>query len=301
MKILVTGAKGQVGSEITKLFFVANHEVVAVSRKELDCFHLDKVHATLERINPDLIINAAAYTAVDKAEDEAQLVHVVNTEFVRYLAQYCSLREIPLIHLSTDYVFDGLKEESYTETDTPNPQGVYAQSKFAGEQAILSQLKEHIILRVSWVFGIYGSNFVKTILNLASTREELRVVSDQWGKPTAARDIARALLKVVEKMSQPGFSEWGIYHYAGEGKTNWYEFAKFFIQNAEEKDAVLTLKNLIPIKSEEYITKVNRPANSVLDTAKIQKILGIQPHDWRNYLAEVIDQFILRTRETASV
>lgn len=242
MKILVTGAKGQVGSEIIKLFSVTNHEVVAVSRKELDCIHLDSVHTTLATINPDLIINAAAYTAVDKAEEEAQLAHLVNTEFVRYLAQYCSLKEIPLIHLSTDYVFDGLKEESYTEIDTPNPRGIYAQSKFAGEQAILTQLKEHIILRVSWVFGIYGSNFVKTILNLAYTREELRVVADQWGKPTAARDIARVLLKMVEKMSHSHFSEWGIYHYAGEGKTNWYEFAKLFIQKAEEKGAVLTLK-----------------------------------------------------------
>lgn len=292
MKILVTGANGQVGSEIIKFFSATGHEIIEVTRKELDCISLGMVYSTLTTIQPDLIINAAAYTAVDKAEDEVNLAHIINAEFVQHLAEYCVRKRIPLIHLSTDYVFDGRKEGPYSETDIPNPQGVYAQSKLAGEQAIISQLKEHIILRVSWVFGVNGTNFVKTILNLASSREELSVVADQWGRPTAARDIARVLLDIVEKINQSSFSHWGIYHYAGEGKTNWYEFAKFFIKQAKEKGAVLSIKNLNPIKSEEYVTKALRPKNSVLSTQKIEQILGIQSHRWENDLPEIVDSFI---------
>ncbi len=295
MRILVTGANGQVGSEIIRLFASTSHEIIALTRKELDCTNVDIVEEALSGIRPDLVINAAAYTAVDKAEDEANLAHLINAEFVQQLALYCAQKQIPLIHLSTDYVFDGAKTSGYCEVDLPNPQGVYAQSKFAGEQAIVSQLKEHIILRVSWVFGVYGNNFVKTILNLASSREELKIVADQWGRPTPARDIARVLLKIVGKIDQSAFSDWGIYHYAGEDITNWHEFSSVFIDLARKKGVNLTVAQLTPIKSEEYITKAVRPKNSVLDTTKIEKTLNISCHNWKDYLPEVVDSFIKKS------
>ncbi|VEB38799.1 dTDP-6-deoxy-L-mannose dehydrogenase RmlD [Legionella sainthelensi] len=292
MKILVIGANGQVGSEVILQFGSTQHKVIALTRKELDCVHVGEVNSVLSSIQPELIINASAYTAVDKAEDESRLAHVVNAEFVGQLAQYCGHKKIPLIHLSTDYVFDGTKEGAYNETDITCPQGAYAKSKRAGELAITSQLQEHIILRVSWVFGVYGNNFVKTILKLASSRSELKVVADQWGRPTAARDIARVLLAIVSKINSPSFKDWGIYHYAGAGVTNWYEFSRVFIDLARNKGMMLPLAHLSPIKTEEYVTKAARPKNSVLDTTKIEQILGIDCQSWKNYLPEVVDGFI---------
>lgn len=292
MKILVIGANGQVGSEVILQFKSSQHKVIALTRKDLDCAHISEVVSVLSSMQPELIINASAYTAVDKAEDEVRLAHIVNAEFVEQLALYCAQKKIPLIHLSTDYVFDGTKEGVYNETDITCPQGAYAQSKLAGEHAITSQLKEHIILRVSWVFGVYGNNFVKTILKLASSRSELRVVADQWGRPTAARDIARVLLAIVNKIDSSPFNDWGIYHYAGAGVTNWYEFSRVFIALAQKKGMVLPLTQLNPLKTEEYVTKAARPKNSVLDTTKIEQILGIDCHSWKDYLPEVVDSFI---------
>ena len=298
MKILVTGANGQVGSEIINLFATTDHDVISFTRKELDCSNIAAVNSALSAIQPDLIINSAAYTAVDKAEDETSLAQTINVDFVQQLAIYCAQKKIPLIHLSTDYVFDGTKVGSYNETDHPNPQGAYARSKFAGEQAILAHLKEHIILRVSWVFGVYGSNFVKTILTLASSRDELKIVADQWGRPTAARDIAQVLLEIVEKTCHVSFNDWGIYHYAGEGVTNWFEFSRVFIELSKAKGMNLTVTRLNPIKSYEYITKAVRPKNSVLNTKKIEQKLGIQCTGWRDYLPEVVDSFIEKEIDT---
>ncbi|HHT0592310.1 TPA: dTDP-4-dehydrorhamnose reductase [Legionella anisa] len=292
MKILIIGANGQVGSEIMQLFMSTEHQIVPLTRKELDCVHVSEVISTLSLIQPELIINASAYTAVDKAEDEVTLAHRINAEFVRQLALYCAQKKIALIHLSTDYVFDGTKRGAYSETDSTNPQGVYAQSKLAGEQAITSLLNEYIILRVSWVFGVYGANFVKTILKLASSREELSVVADQWGRPTAAQDIARVLLVIVAKISTPSFNDWGVYHYAGAGITNWYEFSCFFIDLAKKKGMSFTLSHLRPIKSQEYVTKAKRPKNSVLNTTKIEQILNIQCQSWKDYLPGVVERFM---------
>lgn len=299
MKILVIGANGQVGSEIIQRFMPTEHKMIALTRTELDCTDISAVNLTLSTIQPELIINASAYTAVDKAEDEAMLAHIINAEFVAQLALYCTKKKVPLIHLSTDYVFDGTKHGAYSETDSPCPQGIYAKSKLDGEQAIMSQLKEHIILRVSWVFGVYGTNFVKTILKLASSKDELRIVADQWGRPTAARDIARVLLEIVAKINRPSFNDWGVYHYAGAGITNWYEFSQVFIDLAKKKGMTLPLIHLNPIKTEEYVTKAARPKNSVLDTTKIEQILGIQCQSWDDYLAEVVDGFIKQNTNLA--
>ncbi|MBL7480036.1 dTDP-4-dehydrorhamnose reductase [Legionella bononiensis] len=289
MKILVTGAKGQVGTEIVTLFTSTTHEIVSFTRRELNCENIMGVNAALLAIRPDLIINTAAYTSVDQAENEPNRVMTVNSTFVAELAVYCRQWNIPIIHLSTDYVFDGTKFEPYKESDIPNPQNVYGRSKLAGEQAIFSKLNHYIILRVSWVFGTSGSNFVKTILNLASSRDELNIVSDQWGRPTAARDIARVLLGIVQNIATNSFDDWGIYHYASHGVTNWFEFAHEFINMAKEKNSALNLAHIHPIKSEEYVTKVKRPKYSVLDTSKIQQKLGIDCHHWYSYLPEVVE------------
>lgn len=291
MKLLITGYKGQVGSELVSAFAPTKHQLVLVSRKELDCVDLHKVHSFLSEVNPDLIINAAAYTAVDKAEEEEQLALQINRDFVKELVSYCQQAEIPILHLSTDYVFDGMKSTSYSEKDTPNPQGVYGLSKWKGEQAIQEGLTQYIILRVSWVFGLQGTNFVKSILKFASYREQLTIVADQRGRPTAARDIARVVLYLVELINQPGFTAWGIYHYAGESETNWYEFAHTFISMAKEKHKALNWADLVPIRSEEYPCRVKRPKNSILNTDKIKKELGIECHAWQDYLPEMLDHF----------
>ena len=245
MKILIIGANGQVGSELMNIFKNTSHEVVGFTRHQLNCVNLYNMSSILTLVHPHIVINAAAYTAVDKAEEEVDLAFLVNKAFVSHLAYYCSENKIFLIHLSTDYVFDGTNPKSYCETDVPNPQGVYAQSKFEGEQAILAQLKEHIILRVSWVFGVHGTNFVKTILNLASSKEQIKIVGDQWGRPTSARDIARVILELVNKISYTPFNNWGIYHYAGEGSTNWYDIARVFIDLAKKQGLDPVLNSLI--------------------------------------------------------
>ena len=297
MKLLITGANGQVGSELIKAFARSNHEIIASTRKELDCSNLEEVSTFLTSNRPDLIINAAAYTAVDKAEDEVCLAETVNADFVKELAVYCQRWNIPLIHLSTDYVFDGLKHDSYSELDSTNPQGAYAKSKLYGEQFITSMLTEYIILRVSWVFGVSGSNFVKTIVNLALSREELNIVVDQKGRPTAARDIARVIVEIVEKMDGSSFNQWGVYHYAGQGDTNWYEFARVFIDMVKDGNTQLNLARLNPITTEHYPTKAKRPKNSILNTTRIEQTFGIECHDWKKYLPEVIDSII--TKEEA--
>lgn len=298
MKILLTGAQGQVGSEIVKIFALTGHELISVNRQQLDCIDLRSVAAFLSDASPDLVINAAAYTTVDKAEDEKDLVFKVNAEFVRELALYCQKNKIPCIHLSTDYVFDGNQSRPYTESDTPNPQNIYAQSKWAGEQAIQTAMDHYIILRLSWVFGLGGTNFVKTILNYAASKKELKIVADQWGRPTAAKDIARVILKCVEAIEDPSFNSWGIYHYAGKGTTNWYEFASVFISMAEKQlnhmnlVSSINLAKLVPITSEEYPCRAKRPKNSVLNSSKIENELGIEAHSWQDYLPELIAQFI---------
>lgn len=290
MNILIIGANGQVGSELVARFLQTPYRIIAFTRRELDCCHVEHLEHTLSDLALDLVINASAYTAVDKAEEEMGLAEAVNSIFVRHLAHFCSNNKIPLIHLSTDYVFDGSKAGVYKESDIPNPLGAYGQSKWAGEQAIMSQLKQHIILRVSWVFGLNGQNFVKTILKLASAREELKIVADQWGRPTSARDIAEVLLNITQHIKKPQFKQWGIYHYAGDGVTNWYEFAQSFTSLAKEMGYPMALKRIIPISSAEYPVKAKRPQNSVLCTEKIEEVFAIHCNPWMNFLPELINQ-----------
>ncbi|WED41912.1 dTDP-4-dehydrorhamnose reductase [Legionella cardiaca] len=290
MKILLLGSTGQVGSELIAWFANSKHEILSLSRKECDLLDPQKVFPALAQFEVDLVVNAAAYTAVDRAEDEVELAKQINGYSIKEVANYCQSRNIPLIHFSTDYVFDGLKSEGYTEEDLTNPKSAYGHSKLLGEQLIQAHLGKHLILRVSWVFSKNRQNFVKTILRLANTREELGIVADQWGRPTAAKDIARVIDTIIQKLDAGGFNNWGIYHYASQGPTNWYEFATSFLKVAKDRGYPLLLNRLQAIKTEEYPTKAQRPKNSVLITNKIEKIFNIECAHWDNYLLEVIDQ-----------
>lgn len=288
MKILVLGANGQIGSEIINYFHNSVHEITPFTRKECDLSIPNILAECLDELDIDLIINAAAYTLVDAAEDNELLAEAINTTSLKYLSQYCSARQIILLHLSTDYVFDGSKLTGYIETDSTNPLSVYGRTKRDGERHIIDLMNRYIILRVSWVFGKEGQNFVKTISKLACQQEQISVVQDQFGCPTAASDVARVIACIVSQISKNSFNEWGIYHYAGLGETTWYDFAKLIIQTAQQYDFNLKLNKIIPITTANYPAKATRPQNSVLITKKIERVFKIQRHSWEGYLTQII-------------
>ena len=286
MKLLVTGAAGQVGAALVALAGVEEVEAVGLDRSGLDITDNEAVFRAVEEHEPDIVVNAAAYTAVDRAEDEPELAFRVNRDGAEYVALACSQAGIPLIHLSTDYVFDGRKSEPYSEDDLANPLGVYGRSKWEGEDAVRAVLDSHIILRTSWVFSPHGSNFVRTILRLASEREELRVVSDQHGCPTSADDIARALLVISRKLVE-GQNSWGAYHFAGLPPTTWFAFAQAIVDEANIR-GLSRVENVAPISTSQFPTRAQRPMNSVLATGKIEATFGIQTPDWREALPRTV-------------
>lgn len=233
-KILVTGANGQVGHCLTQKLS-GKVELLAADSKMLDITQRQAVFDMVQAFSPDVVINAAAYTAVDKAESEAALAHAVNAEGAKHLAQAAQSVGAALLHISTDYVFDGTKDSPYHENDSTNPQSVYGETKLAGEQAVMSYCERSIILRTAWVFGEHGNNFVKTMLRLGAERDELGIVSDQRGAPTYAGDIADALITVTEKIVSGQSVDYGIYHYSGTPYASWYEFAQaIFTQAASQ-------------------------------------------------------------------
>lgn len=286
MKILLTGANGQVGHEIQRETFPSQIELIALTREFLDITQFDNVVKVFKQYQPDLIINSAAYTAVDRSEIDQVQAHLVNSEGASHLAKACNEFNIPLIHLSTDYVFDGKAHIPYTESDKTEPLGIYGQSKWMGEEAIRSQLKKHIILRTSWVFGHEGNNFVKTILKLAKDRPILRIVKDQIGGPTSAKDIAVTIWKIINKMEDSQDFHWGTYHYTGVPAVSWYEFAQTILQYAS-----LT-NELTPITTEEYPTLAQRPAYSILNCEKIENAFGIKQPQWETELLTLIKDLI---------
>ena len=290
MKILITGAKGQVGTDLVLEAKKRNHQVFGFTSSELDITNKAAVDGELSKINPDVVINAAAYTAVDKAETEKETAYAVNETGVKNLAETCKTLDIPLLHISTDYVFDGEKKEPYTESDTPNPTSVYGASKLAGEVALQKTWQKHITLRVSWVFGEHGNNFVKTMLRLAKDRDELSVVNDQYGAPTSALAIAECLLDIVDKenFGKQDFP-WGLYHFQSDPGVTWYEFAKEIFSQAKESGILDKEMIVNPIGSEQFPTPVKRPLNSKLDGKKIKNNLGISLSKWTSvYLKECL-------------
>jgi dTDP-4-dehydrorhamnose reductase len=289
MKILLTGKDGQIGFALHKKLASVG-EVIATNRNELNLENSDAIRAFIEKIKPDMIINAAAYTDVDKAETEIELAHKVNTEAPRVLAEKASQLDIPIIHFSTDYVFDGLKNEPYMETDQASPKSVYGQTKWQGEEAV-RQYKKHIILRASWVFGSHGQNFLKTILKFIQEKSSLNIVSDQKGSPTSADAIADVTCNIVKTiLRKPNFEDFGTYHVALEGETNWHQYACFITNEAIRLGlkTTVTSQDIQSISSDAHSTRAKRPMNSILDTTKIRKTFMLELPSWDEEATAVI-------------
>ena len=289
MKILLTGKDGQVGFALHKKL-VSLGDVIATNRNELNLENPDAIRAFIEKIKPDMIINAAAYTDVDKAETEIELAYKLNAEAPKVLAEKASQLNIPIIHFSTDYVFDGLKNEPYVETDQANPQSIYGKTKWEGEEAV-RQHKKHIILRTSWVFTSRGQNFLKTILKLTEEKTSLNIVSDQKGAPTSADALAEVTYKIVKTiLNKASFEDFGTYHIALEGETNWYQYACFIINEAIRLGlkTTMTSQDINAISSDAYPTVAKRPINSRLNTAKVKKTFMLKLPSWEQEVASVI-------------
>lgn len=265
--------------------------MISTSRAQIDITRRDQIVEAITQFEPDFVINAAAYTAVDKAEKESDAAYQVNEIGPALLAQSCSQNKIPLIHLSTDYVFDGLQQHAYREKDTPEPLGVYGASKLAGEKAVEHYCEQHIILRVSGVFSAHGNNFVKTILRLAQEKETLRVVADQMICPTSAKNIAEVIVRICENLKQNSVSKWGIYHYCNAHPTSWYDFAKEIIASGSKYKS-FTLKTLVPITTAEYPTPAKRPLYSVLNCSKMQSVFDVEQALWGSYLEEMLHELM---------
>ena len=286
--VIITGANGQVGKEIVNLFASQKIPMLPFDRKGLDISDRSRVEEIILSEQPSLVINPAAYTAVDLAEKEQEKAFLINAEGVKNLADTCAKVSIPLFHISTDYVFDGEKDTPYSEDDQTAPQGAYGRSKLKGEKILRKILPEHIILRTSWVFGRYGKNFVKTILRLGSEREELRIVSDQRGCPTPAQDIAWVMKILAEKFLKEKILFWDTYHYAGTPGVTWFEFAQAVLEEAHSLGMLPKMPSLYAITTSKYPTPAKRPANSQLNCDKIRKTFGLEARSWRPGLIEVL-------------
>lgn len=295
MKVLLTGAKGQIGSEIgsevASLSQNRDIDVSAFSREQLDITDKSAIAQVIQSISPDVLINAAAYTAVDRAEEEQDAAFAVNCRGVENLAEICNESAIPVIHLSTDYIFDGKKEGAYMEDDSPSPLSVYGESKWQGEQALRRILIEHIILRVSWIFGTQGNNFVKTMLRVGKDKKSIDVIADKIGCPTPAKDVAETLLTIVRHIAGRKENVWGTYHYCGSSAVSWYDFAKAIFMCAKERYDFNSIK-LNPIHINDYPFVATRPVNSALDCHRIQEVFGIEPVLWQKGLDLVIGSYL---------
>ena len=285
MRILITGRDGQVGHELGRVAWPAASTVHLLGRTDGDLTDAASLRRILAALRPDLVINAAAYTAVDRAETEPEQAFAVNRDGPAALAAACHAQGAALIHLSTDYVFDGTRPTPYREDDKVAPLGVYGASKEAGETAVRTEVPRHVILRTSWVFGAHGTNFVKTMLRLAATRPELRVVADQHGCPTPAADIASAVATIAAAIGA-GRGVWGTFHFCGAGPTTWHGFARAIVDRA--RPGPDGRPRVLPIATAEYPTPARRPVNSVLDCTRIGQAYGVVPPSWHGGLEEML-------------
>jgi dTDP-4-dehydrorhamnose reductase len=288
MKILVTGREGQVARSLTELAVARRLPLIARGRPELDLTAPASIEQALDGERPAIVINAAAYTAVDKAEQDASTAIAVNSYGASLLATLCAERAIPVVHLSTDYVYDGSKAAPYVETDPVAPLGVYGQSKLDGERAVIAANPQHIVLRTAWVYSPFGHNFLKTMLRLAETRPELGVVADQVGNPTYAPHLAGAILDIVAALEQRPDTErrWGLYHAAGSGEASWHQFAcEIFARDQEYGGKQPLVK---PITTADYPTPARRPANSRLDCHKLLQAFGVRLPAWQDGVRECL-------------
>lgn len=292
MRILITGVTGQVGAALAARLSPFG-TVVAASRNLLDLTKPKEIAARLDELAPDIIVNPAAYTAVDKAEDERDLAFLVNETAPLAIARWAADKRVPLIHFSTDYVFDGSGTAPWKETDAPSPLSVYGASKLAGEIAIRNIDGPHLIARLSWVYAPDGANFFRTIMRLAKEREELRIVADQFGAPTSAAIIADTIAAmfaaaggVAGIMARNG----GVLHLAASGATSWHGFATAIVDGLQSRDLQLKATRIVPIATAEYQARAQRPLNSRLDLTKLSKLLGNSTPPWSSGLEAVIDE-----------
>jgi dTDP-4-dehydrorhamnose reductase len=293
MKILLTGKDGQVGFALHKKL-LSFGEVIAIGRQELDLADSEAINAFVDKTKPDIIINPAAYTQVDKAESEKLLAHQINAIAPKVLAEKASEYNIPIIQFSTDYVFDGLKDEPYLETDEVNPQSVYGQTKWQGEEGV-RQYKKHIILRTSWVFSSHGQNFLKTILRLAQEKASLNVLSDQIGTPSSSDLLANVTYNIVKTiLKNTNFKDFGTYHVTSMGDTDWYHYACFILDEAIGLGFKTSLesKDIKPTSSDSYPSLAKRPMNSRLYTDKITKTFMLELPHWEEEVKRVLKEII---------
>ena len=287
MKILIAGKNGQVGSCLVDLLEAQTElTFLALDREQLDITDPVQVNKIVKQFKPNIIINAAAYTAVDKAEPECELANAINRDGPHNLAYAANKVNAAIIHISTDYVFSGDDSNSYIESDLTDPQGVYGRSKLAGEQAVALACSRHIILRTAWVFGEHGNNFVKTMLRLAKMGESLGVVADQFGGPTYAGDIAKAILSISKQIARDSHA-YGIYHFSGFPHVSWHTFAAKIFEIALEQEVLVKPIKVNPITTLDYPTPAKRPANSRLNCDKIHNAFGIQQSDWQAALVRI--------------
>ncbi len=291
MKIIIIGSKGQLGRELVSQSKNLGFEILGADLPQLDITDIAQVENTITNFQPSLVINAAAYTDVDKAETEQSLAFAVNSDGPTNLAVVCANSDIPLIHISSDYVFDGQKGTPYIETDPVSPLGVYGKSKTDGEKKIRFNIKKHIILRTSWLYGVHGRNFVKTMLKLGKERNVIKVVADQFGSPTSAADLAEAVLTISSLIQERTEINWGTYHYCGHGVTTWHKFAETIFEIARPSGSIITSR-VEPITTAEYPTRAKRPPFSALDCSLIKKRFGISPKPWQGSLKITIDRIL---------
>jgi dTDP-4-dehydrorhamnose reductase len=290
-RLIILGRTGQLATELIRQAPQAGRDVLALGREAADFSDPLACAAALgEHLPADAVINAAAYTAVDRAESEEALAHTINAETPGRLAALCAGRGVPFVHVSTDYVFDGTKSGAYVEADHPNPQSAYGRSKLAGENAVLAAGGRSLIARTAWVYSAHGQNFVKTMLRLGAERDELRVVDDQHGCPTAASELARCLLVAARAMAE-GRSAGGLYHLAGAGETSWAGFAGAIFEHAAPHWA--RRPSVTPITTADYPTPARRPANSRLDSSRFAADFGTRPDVWRVSLAELVQKILI--------
>jgi dTDP-4-dehydrorhamnose reductase len=287
MKVLINGRNGQVSHELQRRLGAVG-ELIVLGRDQLDLAQPDQIRRQVQNIKPDLIINAAAHTAVDLAESEPQAAFAINAIAPGILAEEALALDIPLIHYSTDYVFDGLKAGPYNEDDAPNPLGVYGKSKLAGEQAIRDVQGRHLILRTSWVYSTHGRNFLLTMQRLLQEKPELRVVADQIGAPTWAGTIADSTLALIKHWQANEVANWGTYHLTAQGETSWFGFAQAIGEALRQQGKPCAA--LLPIPSSDYPTPAARPLNSRLDCSRLQRDWGVSQPDWQTALRECLTE-----------
>ena len=289
MRTLIVGTSGQLATELHR----QADGVQLQPAQKVDVADESAVRALLDEARPSLIINASAYTAVDRAEQERERAFAVNANGPRYLARWCAANGAALIHVSTDYVFDGTKPSAYVEDDAVGPLNVYGESKLAGEVAIREELEQHLIVRTSWVFSAHGQNFVKTIRRLAAERDELRIIADQHGRPTSAADLAGALWRVTrERLLGGAPMTWGTYHLANADPTTWHGFAEAIVELGARHSSRRPVVQAIP--ATDYPTPARRPANSVLDTARFETTFGFGLRPFRLALGDVLEELQAR-------